>query len=203
VIPVNYRSWWITFCGVIFSAVIIYCKVDATPEDILLPQSAFLYSAVPLLLDFNAEDRYQLLEKSKKMPLSLEDFEKHCEENHPEWTKEGVRKLFTIMDEKKKDVIDVEDAKTYFENAALVLKNKEKLMEWFERTDTFNDGVLCENEISAELSQWFDNETVQEIFQQMDKDKNGVVCKLEFTNHFESRRLYWDHLFPTPRAQFA
>lgn len=197
VIPVNYRSWWVTLCGILFSAVIIYCKVDATSEDILLPQSAFLYSAVPLLLDFTAEDRYQLLEKSKLKPMSLDDFEQHCRVHHPEWTRDGIRKLFKIMDTEQSGTVTLQQANKYFESASLVLDNHEQLLEWFDEVDKDKSGFLSFEEVWDELKQWFNHETVKNIFQQMDQERNGMVTKLNFTNHFASRRNHFlgEHLF--------
>lgn len=206
VIPVNFRSWWVTLCGIVFSAVIIYCKVDATSDDILLPQSAFLYSTVPLLLDFTAEDRYQLLEKSKLKPISLAEFEHHCNENHPGFKQLFVRKLFNIMDTESNGFITAEDAEKYFQSASLVLDNREKLLEWFDYADRSKDGVLSKEEVFDALQQFFHDETVLAIFEQMDHDRNGVVCKNDFTIHFATtvcKNFFGDNIFSKPSFQLS
>merc|ERR1719499_748267 len=199
VVPINYRSWFVTLCGILFSAVIIYFKVDATTEDIILPRNA-----VPLLLnlELTLDFRYCSTEREiilrnihQKKPegISFDEFRKYCEEKYPEWTLDSIKHIFVSMDTDGNGTVDFNEAKSWFQSASVLYAKDEKLLEWFDSMEKTTEGYVDKEEICNELRKWFKEERVIKMFEQINEERDGVISKLEFRNFLELRRRNYEY----------
>jgi len=189
VVPVQYRSWFITGCGVIFSAFIIRMKVDVTTEDILLPRRAIpiiTEEFVPIIFDIGSGNQAEVQRLSKREGgMTLEDFTAFCKRSYPTWHEKSVRTVFASMDLDNNGTVDLEEVNAYFEGARLLVENREKLLSWFDGCDDNKDGVVEKVRIELELKKWFRDDYVVAMFEKMDEEGNGVVSREEFI-HFLS-----------------
>jgi len=185
-VPVKYRSWFVTICGTVFSAYIIYMKVDkvASTEEIVLARNAMsiIYEDfVPVMFDLHyySNSREELVKLAEKK-MSLEDFRAYCEKTYPTWHDDCIRRVFESMDADQTGLVTEEEITFYFESAKLVCDNHQKLLNWFDSVDKSKDGVLDKEEICSELRKWFNNDYVCHIFEKMDQDKDGFISKEQF-----------------------
>jgi len=195
VVPINYRSWFVTLCGIVFSAVIIYFKVDVTTEDIILPRNAVpLLLNLELTLDFrySSTDREVLLRVAQSQKgISFEEFRKYCEKNYPEWTLDSIKHIFVSMDTDGNGTVDFEEAKAWFRGATVstvIYDREEKLLEWFNSMQKTTDGCVDKEEICNELRKWFKEDSAIKMFEQIDEERDGVISMVEFKNFLELRR---------------
>jgi len=195
VVPVKYRSWFITGCGIIFSAFIIRMKVDVTTEDILLRQRAIpiiTEEFFPIIFDIGFGNREFNREEVQRLSkceggMTLEDFTSFCGKAYPTWHEKSVRTVFASMDLDHNGSVDLEEVNAYFEGARLLVENREKLLGWFDRCDDNKDGVVEKSRIELELKKWFCDDYVVAMFDKMDEEGNGVVSREEFINFLSTQ----------------